>query len=231
MTPIGTTWIIPALRKAATAEPHSILCMTGSGKGHRRVLTGELDAGAQRVAARLRLRGFGPGDRLLLVYRDQRDYLFALAGCLAAGVVAVPVTAPDPFSPGTGFATLGAIADVSGATAVLTTAAYDRARRLRAATDLLGEPELRWPGLPCHRTDTLRVATGLTIAHEPASGAEPAVMRFFTDFMGQWRRTAITHGELAGDPRVAFGLLAADHITPATSARRAPVGVMMRRLA
>ncbi|MFD8494217.1 AMP-binding protein [Amycolatopsis sp. NPDC059657] len=231
MTPIGTTWIIPALRKAAAAEPDSTLCILDSGKGHRRVTTGELDAAAQRVATRLRLRGFGPGDRLLLAYPHQRDYLVALTGCLAAGVVAVPVTAPDPLSPGIGFATLGAIADVSGASAVLTTAAYDRARRLHAATELFLDPALRWPGLPCHRTDTLRGTGSLAIAHEPESVGEPAVMRFFTDFTGQWRRTAITHGDLAGDPRVAFGLLAADHVTPVTSARRMPAGVVMRRLA
>ncbi|WP_370947559.1 hypothetical protein AB5J62_08365 [Amycolatopsis sp. cg5] len=40
MTPIGTTWIIPALRH----EPDPALCMLDSGKGHRRVNTSGLAA-------------------------------------------------------------------------------------------------------------------------------------------------------------------------------------------
>ena len=37
-----------------------------------------------------------PGDRALLMYDSGLNYIAALAGCLYAGVVAVPVFAPDP---------------------------------------------------------------------------------------------------------------------------------------
>ncbi|HEY4312213.1 MAG TPA: AMP-binding protein [Pirellulales bacterium] len=56
---------------------------------------GQLDQQARAIAAHLQAR-CRPLDRVLLMYDSGLDYIAALAGCLYAGVVAVPVFAPDP---------------------------------------------------------------------------------------------------------------------------------------
>ncbi|MES1213113.1 MAG: AMP-binding protein, partial [Singulisphaera sp.] len=55
----------------------------------------QLDEQARAVAAHLQQR-CRPLDRVLLMYDSGVDYIAALAGCMYAGVVAVPVLAPDP---------------------------------------------------------------------------------------------------------------------------------------
>lgn len=52
------------------------------------------DAEARRVAAAL-LAVARPGDRALLVYEAGTDFLSAFFGCLYAGIIAVPVPAPE----------------------------------------------------------------------------------------------------------------------------------------
>ena len=56
---------------------------------------GALDRQARAIAARLQ-QICRPGDRVLLMYDAGLDYVAALAGCLYAGVLAVPVFPPDP---------------------------------------------------------------------------------------------------------------------------------------
>ncbi|HEY2840983.1 MAG TPA: AMP-binding protein [Pirellulales bacterium] len=56
---------------------------------------GELDRQARAIAAHLQ-QVAAPGDRALLMYDAGLEYVAALAGCLYAGVVAVPVFPPDP---------------------------------------------------------------------------------------------------------------------------------------
>src|ERR1041384_6342263 len=54
---------------------------------------GELDARARAIAARLQqLRAYG--ERVLLLYPPDLEYIAAFFGCLYAGAVAVPIFAP-----------------------------------------------------------------------------------------------------------------------------------------
>jgi acyl-CoA synthetase (AMP-forming)/AMP-acid ligase II/aryl carrier-like protein len=55
----------------------------------------QLDRRARAIAARLRQRA-APGDRAVLMYDAGLEYVAALAGCLYAGMVAVPAYPPDP---------------------------------------------------------------------------------------------------------------------------------------
>jgi acyl-CoA synthetase (AMP-forming)/AMP-acid ligase II len=43
--------------------------------------------------------GLAPGDRALLVYPPGLDFVRVLLGCIAAGVLPVPVYPPDPINP------------------------------------------------------------------------------------------------------------------------------------
>ena len=55
----------------------------------------QLDRQAKAIATLLR-QYCQAGDRVLLMYDAGLEYIAALAGCLYAGVVAVPVFPPDP---------------------------------------------------------------------------------------------------------------------------------------
>lgn len=77
-----------------------------------------LDRRARAIA--VRLQGCcRRGDRALLVYGPGLEYVAALAGCLYAGVVAVPAYPPDPMRAARTFPRLEAIVRDAGARAVL----------------------------------------------------------------------------------------------------------------
>ena len=57
----------------------------------------ELGEAADRVVVALRSWGYAPGDRAILVYPPSLDFVKAFLGCLAAGVIPVPVYPPNPF--------------------------------------------------------------------------------------------------------------------------------------
>ena len=59
-----------------------------------RMTFGQLDVAARAIGARLLERTL-PGDRALLVYEAGLDFVSALLGCFYAGVVAVPMPAPE----------------------------------------------------------------------------------------------------------------------------------------
>jgi acyl-CoA synthetase (AMP-forming)/AMP-acid ligase II/alkylation response protein AidB-like acyl-CoA dehydrogenase len=59
-----------------------------------RLTFAELDAAARAIATGL-LTDSQPGDRALLVYEAGLDFVSALLGCMYAGVVAVPLPAPE----------------------------------------------------------------------------------------------------------------------------------------
>lgn len=80
----------------------------------------ELELRAKAVAARLQKLSH-KGDRAALVYESGLEYIVALVGCFAAGIVAVPVYPPDPMRIRRTGARLHAILQDSQANVVLTT--------------------------------------------------------------------------------------------------------------
>ncbi|QUR69998.1 AMP-binding protein [Mycobacterium spongiae] len=92
------------------------------------------------VAVFLRRRcALAPGDRVLLAYPPGLDFVRGLIGCLAAGVVPVPVYPPDPLNPQKTVDEFLRIAADCGAKAVLTDRTYAAARQLN---------EVAWPADP-----------------------------------------------------------------------------------
>src|ERR1044072_2554517 len=80
---------------------------------------GELDARARAIAARLQRLG-AYGERVLLLYPPDLEYIAAFFGCLYAGAVAVPIFAPRA---NRSLSRLQAIAADAEAKVVLTTSA------------------------------------------------------------------------------------------------------------
>jgi amino acid adenylation domain-containing protein len=85
------------LAHRAEQQPHdTAFTFLGGGLSVERVLTyGQLAEATARVAGFLRER-VRPGERVLLLFPPGADYLSAFLGCLAAGVVAVPLYPPRP---------------------------------------------------------------------------------------------------------------------------------------
>lgn len=81
-----------ALHSAASTD-HGIVVISESGR-RERVGYRELEASAHRVAASLRARVRSADTPVLVAFRDNREFLPVLWGCVLAGVVAVPWVPP-----------------------------------------------------------------------------------------------------------------------------------------
>ena len=105
----------------ATAAPEQpAYCFLRDGRTEQSRLTYvELDRRARAVAGSLHASGIHPGDRLLLLFPAGVDVLVALLGCLYAGVIAVPVPAPEASRMARTLPRLRAIADDARARGVV----------------------------------------------------------------------------------------------------------------
>jgi len=83
-----------ATRHARAKGDSLAFAFLADGTEETRLTFAELDASARSIAAGL-LRSARPGDRAILVYEAGLDFVAALLGCMHAGLVAVPVPAPE----------------------------------------------------------------------------------------------------------------------------------------
>ncbi|MET9633262.1 fatty acyl-AMP ligase [Lentzea sp. NPDC006480] len=156
----------------------------------------ELGEAADRVVESLRAKGLQPGDRVLLVYPPSLDFVEAFLGCLAAGVIPVPVYPPNPFKLKKDLATFTAIAENSGARCVLTSSAYDRSRMAGSVTSFFSSDAPKWPSLAWYRTDKLRPAS-TPRWHEPAGPHETALLQYTSGSTSTPKGVMLSHGNLA----------------------------------
>lgn len=101
----------------------------------------QLDAAARQIAARLREIAV-PGDRALLVYEAGLDFVRAIFGCFYAGVIAVPIPAPEASRLQASLPRLKSVAADSGARVLMGNA---------HTLDLLKDDRHRVPSIPAER--------------------------------------------------------------------------------
>ena len=81
-------------RAAERPDATAFLFLSDAGRVEARLTFAELAARAFALAQALVARGAKPGDRAILVFPPGLDFLVGFFGCLAAGVVAVPLAPP-----------------------------------------------------------------------------------------------------------------------------------------
>ncbi len=194
-----TESILSSFQRLRTAEPDRCLFTFVDDKGHdQATLTArQLGEAADRVVASLRSSGFQRGDRAILVYPPSLDFIEAFLGCLAAGVIPVPVYPPNPFKLKKDLATFSAIAANAGARGILTNSAYDRSRSAAAVTSFFSKDTPTWPDLPWQRTDRLRDPRGAIDWHTPTGPDEPAFLQYTSGSTATPKGVIMTHGNLA----------------------------------
>jgi acyl-CoA synthetase (AMP-forming)/AMP-acid ligase II len=128
----------PAVVRAAAEQPDKVAMTfvdysTDRGGVPTHLTYSDLAARSAAVAARL-LAHTRPGERAAIVCGHDADYVTAFLGCLRAGVIGVPLFAPDPFRPADRL--LNVIADCTPEI-VLTSSGYTD-----AVQELLASPRL-----------------------------------------------------------------------------------------
>lgn len=145
----------------------------------------ELDQRARAVAATLQQR-CKPGDRAVLLYPPGLDFVAGFFGCLYAGVIAVPLSPPNPMRleqtlPGT----LNILRDAS-ATALLTTQLF------MPMTELV--PELA--SLQLIATDAVNLTAAESWRPVPVDGQTIALLQYTSGSTSKPKGVIVTHANL-----------------------------------
>jgi len=185
---------VDVLRGHAQQKPDALsyVHLSGGTQINRQITYGQLDRRARAIASVLQDRGLA-GQRVLLLFPNDLDYIAAFMGCLYAGVTAVPVYPPQM---GRQIDRMQAIRQNCGAKAMLTSRMVLDMVEARMP-ELIGEGADAWipiDEIPDH-------AAGEWLAFTPQSD-DLAFLQYTSGSTGQPKGVRITHGNLLHNQRV-----------------------------
>lgn len=191
--------IVSSFLQLCELQPAAVLFtfVDEQGEDHETLTVGELAAVADGIARSLRAWGLGVGDRVVLAYPPSLDFVKAFLGCLAAGVIPVPVCPPNPVKLKHDIIAFTAIAASSGARVVLTNSGYDRVRSMATGSVSGRCREVTWPDIPWYRTDCCPPGSPVPKAwRTPSTLDAPAFLQYTSGSTGAPKGVIITHGNL-----------------------------------
>jgi acyl-CoA synthetase (AMP-forming)/AMP-acid ligase II/acyl carrier protein len=149
----------------------------------------ELERRARAIGAQLQ-SFLDPGERALLVYPPGLDFMIAFLGCLYAGVLAVPVHAPNPARPERTLDRLKSLARDADPAVVLTTSRLlGRLQPLRSASAELEEP----PWLASEAIDPSQASIW---RERPIAGSDLAMLQYTSGSTSEPKGVMVTHANL-----------------------------------
>ena len=156
----------------------------------------DLRAAARGIARYLtHERGLRAGVTVLLVYPPSMDFVTALVGCMMAGVIPVPVAPPNPLRPEHAHRELAAVAERSGAQAILTNGQYLMGIRVGGLRGVLSGTHRRRPGnLPWWRTERVP-ADDIQPTHRARPG-DVAFLQYTSGSTSSPKGVVITHANV-----------------------------------
>lgn len=186
--------LIALLRLRAVRQTHrTAYTFLENGEQPSKSLTyGELDLQARQLAVQLQAAGL-QGERAILLYPPELDYIVAFFACLYAGTVAVPAYPP---SNGRHMPRLQAIIDDSQAAVILSTRNVANALRQFAggSVDLLDKNWLMTDNLAAADPSAWRLPT----LHDH----DPAFLQYTSGSTGNAKGVIISHGNLMANQQL-----------------------------
>ncbi|WP_254257969.1 non-ribosomal peptide synthetase [Methylobacter tundripaludum] len=153
---------------------------------------GELDLQARQLAAQLQALGL-QGERAILLYPPELDYIVAFFACLYGGLIAVPAYPP---SNGRHMPRLQAIIDDSQAAVILSTQSVANAVR-QFAVDSAGLLDKRWL-----ITDNLAAVDASAWRLPTLHDHDPAFLQYTSGSTGNAKGVIINHGNLMANQQL-----------------------------
>lgn len=189
--------ILDILRLRATTQKNEIAYRFLSGEHGAAITYGELSAKAEQVASAL-LKTLSPGARGILLHPTGLDFIIAFLGCLRAGVIAVPLFAPQLRKRGN--ARVESVVQDCQPSVVLTSGPPTAAAR-SVISGIAGLP-LAW-------IDTTALTDGSTVEGLPEiAGKDIAFLQYTSGSTANPRGVTLTHANILHNQamiRDAFG--------------------------
>ena len=186
--------LIDLLREHMALRPdHVVYTYLVDGEDEEESVTySELDRRARAIACGLRAQGVEPGDRVLLIYNSDMQFVAGFFGALYAGAVAVPGYPPRVHKslPDQNLARLTAIAADCAPKLMLTS---------QSVLDRIGHvlPELpRFKDLPVFASDPMEQADPDAWVMPPVDGDTLAFLQYTSGSTGNPKGAMLTHGNL-----------------------------------